>query len=163
MLEEIWKDIKDYEGIYQVSNLGRIRNIEYNWLKAPSLHKGKYLRIQLYKDGKCKYCRVHRLVAEAFIPNPDNKKEINHKDLNASNNNVDNLEWINSEDNITHYMNSDKYRNYLPISKKKKLVHAYQLEKLLKSISTETDPIYTEFINYTLNFINILKRNTSEY
>lgn len=161
MLEE-WKDIKGYEGLYRVSNLGRVYSITYDIIKTLYIHNGRYLKVQLSIKGIKKNRMVHRLVSEAFLPNPDNKREINHKDLNPSNNHVNNLEWVTGKDNISHYLNSDKYRNYLAVSKKKKLVHAYQLEKFLKSIESETDPIYTEFITYTLNFINILKRNTPD-
>lgn len=97
---EIWKDIKGYEGLYQVSSLGRVRNIGNN--KHTPYYKGKtktlyndrgYLRVHLYKNQKIKTCLVHRLVAEAFLPNPNNYKEVNHKDENPSNNMAKNLEW----------------------------------------------------------------------
>lgn len=109
-MEEIWKDIKNYEGLYQVSNLGRVRSLDHirkNGKKSGNeyLSKGKvlksaiqnvgYMFVVLSKNGKTKGYRVHRLVAEAFISNPNNYKCVNHKDENKQNNCVDNLEWCN--------------------------------------------------------------------
>ena len=92
---EIWKDIKNYEGYYQVSNFGNIRSLhkrnKYNLMKLPI--KRGYYQIGLRKDGTRKFCQVHRLVAQAFIDNPLNLPQVNHKDENKLNNIVDNLEW----------------------------------------------------------------------
>ena len=81
---EIFKDIKDYEGLYQVSNLGRMKNLNYRntgreRLMNPSKDTNGYLRVNLWKNGEYKTCYVHRLVAEYFLPNPENKPCINHK------------------------------------------------------------------------------------
>ena len=83
-MKEEWKDIKDYEGLYQVSNWGRILSLNYHRegkaeLKNPSEDKDGYLKVNLWKNGKYKTCKVHRLVAETFLPNPENKPCINHK------------------------------------------------------------------------------------
>ena len=83
-MKEQWKDIKDYEGLYQVSNFGRILSLNYHRegkaeLKNPSEDKDGYLKVNLWKNGKYKTCKVHRLVAETFLPNPENKPCINHK------------------------------------------------------------------------------------
>ena len=111
-MEEIWKDKKDYEGHYQVSNFGRAKSLDrYVKGKGHSLQfkKGRilkpmkdnngYLKVKLCKDGKEKAFTVHRLVAEAFLPNPHNYSCVNHKDENKQNNNVSNLEWCNSKYN----------------------------------------------------------------
>ena len=102
---EIWKDIEGYEGIYQVSNLGRVKryykNSKEKLLKL-QLHRTGYLRVILCKEGRMKTCRVHRLVAKAFIPNPDNKPEVNHKDEDKTNNKVENLEWMTRRENINY-------------------------------------------------------------
>lgn len=95
---EIWKDIKDYEGLYQVSNLGRVKSLanRSNHKKELILkqHKYKgYYKVNLCKNGKRKLCSVHRLVAEAFIQNPENLPCVNHKDENKLNNCIENLEW----------------------------------------------------------------------
>lgn len=104
MTEEIWKDIPNYEGLYQVSNLGNVRSLNYNKTKkikilTPSFDSYGYHHLVLWKDGKRKGFTVHRLVAEAFIPNPDNLHQINHKDEDKTNNCVDNLEWCSAEYN----------------------------------------------------------------
>ena len=86
-MKEEWKDIKGYEGLYQVSNLGRVKSLNYRRTgneKILSLrkHKNGYVYIGLSKNGKTKHLRVHRLVAETFISNPNNYLEVNHKDEN---------------------------------------------------------------------------------
>ncbi len=91
-MNEIWVDIKGYEGQYQVSNTGYVKSIKRNRiLKATNVYG--YLQISLSDHGHIKKCLVHRLVAEAFIPNLDNLPYVNHKDENTMNNNVENLEW----------------------------------------------------------------------
>lgn len=92
---EVWKDIEGYEGLYQVSSLGRVKSLRFGKeriLKAGK-DKGGYLMVNLCKNSKTKMYKVHRLVAQAFIPNPDGLQCINHKDENKTNNCVDNLEW----------------------------------------------------------------------
>ena len=101
-MEEIWKDKKDYEGHYQVSNLGRVKSIKFGKeiiLKQHINIKGGYYYVCLLKNGKHKNYYVHRLVAEAFLPNTDNLPQVNHKDENKLNNSVDNLEWCTNEYN----------------------------------------------------------------
>ena len=94
---EIWKDVVYFEGLYQVSNLGRVKSLNYSRtgrekVLKPSKTNG-YLQVYLYKEGKSKRFSIHRLVAFAFIPNPNNLPIVNHKDEDKSNNCVDNLEW----------------------------------------------------------------------
>lgn len=81
-MEEIWKNVKDYEGKYQVSNLGNVKSLARNKKMRFENEKHGYLRITLYKDKKKTHFFVHRLVAQAFIPNPENKVQVNHKDGN---------------------------------------------------------------------------------
>ena len=106
-MEEEWRDIKDYEGKYQVSNLGRVKSLNYHRdnreqiLNTNSDRYG-YLKVILYKNGKGKSYTIHKLVAEAFIPNPNNYPIINHKDENKQNNRVDNLEWCTYQYNNTY-------------------------------------------------------------
>ena len=104
MIEEIYKDIKDLEGKYQVSNFGNVMSLNYHQtgkskLLKPSKTKDGYLLVNLSKNGKRKIFLVHRLVAEHFIPNIDNLPQVNHKDENKQNNSVDNLEWCTYEEN----------------------------------------------------------------
>ena len=113
---EIWKDIDGYEN-YQISNLGRVKSKRY-WLYnryvykdkilKPSKTKAGYLQVILCKDGKTKNFFVHKLVANHFLKNDNNYKEINHKDENKENNNVDNLEWCNHKYNMNYGNIKDK-------------------------------------------------------
>ena len=101
---EKWKDVVGYEGKYEVSNLGRVRSLNYlrtgkAKLLKQQVDKYGYKRMRLYKDGKAKSLLVHRLVAMAFLPNPNNLPMVNHKDENKTNNNVDNLEWCTASYN----------------------------------------------------------------
>lgn len=102
---EEWKDIIGYEGMYQISSEGRVRSFYHNKWNILSLHiagKTNHLKIGLYKDKCRKHFFVHRLVAIAFIPNPNNYTEVNHKDENPLNNNVNNLEWCNHSYNMNY-------------------------------------------------------------
>jgi hypothetical protein len=104
---ETWKSIKGYEDIYKVSNLGRVKRLKGYGSKNDKILKqrsGKrgYYYINLCKNGKPKSQKIHRLVADAFIPNPNNKPQVNHKDGNKLNNNGKNLEWVTNKENILH-------------------------------------------------------------
>ena len=125
---EIWKDIKGYENLYQVSNYGNVRSIKYikylikderkwkkYWIentkieyKLLSLGKNGsgYITVSLRKNNKSCTYYVHRLLCSEFIPNPENKRTVNHKDGNKHNNNLYNLEWANQKENISHYWNT---------------------------------------------------------
>lgn len=100
-MKQVWKTIEKYPN-YEVSNYGKVRNkTTGRQLKAHPNSSG-YLRVPLFKNGKSKQVFVHRLVAEAFIPNPHNKKQVNHIKKPITNNRVNNLEWCNQSDNIIH-------------------------------------------------------------
>lgn len=101
-MNEIWKDIPQYEGLYQVSNYGRVKNVNTGKIKAQSIAGNGYQRVHLYKCGKDRNEYVHRLVAMAFIPNPDNLPQVNHKDEDKANNIVDNLEWCSAKYNMNY-------------------------------------------------------------
>lgn len=101
MKEEIWRTIEDYP-TYKVSNLGQVRNIKTGRVLRPSRDAGGYLRVILCLNGKPKSHLIHRLVATAFIPNPENKRTVNHISGDKTNNCVDNLEWNTYSENIKH-------------------------------------------------------------
>ena len=99
-MKQIWKDIKGYEGLYQISNLGNVYSIKNNkLLKLHISHKG-YVVVCLYKNKKQHTQQIHRLIAQAFIPNPNNYPQINHIDGNKKNNQINNLEWCTQSYNI---------------------------------------------------------------
>lgn len=101
-MKEIWKDIEGYDGFYQVSNLGRVKSVKSKYLRKLNLTHDGYCKINLSSNGETHWFRVHRLVAQAFIPNPENKPEVNHIDEDKTNNNVDNLEWVTRKENANH-------------------------------------------------------------
>lgn len=107
MQEEIWKDVVGYEGLYQVSNIGNVKSLKYKHsskIRKLAFHYTRqgYIRVHLTKNKIDKYLLVHRLVAEAFISNPENLPIINHIDGNKSNNIVTNLEWCTHKHNYQH-------------------------------------------------------------
>ena len=106
-MQEIWKDIKGFEGMYQVSNMGNVKSLNYNHtneskMLIPLKRKDGYLKVRLYKNKGYGTFFVHRLVAETFIKKVPNKIIINHKDGNKSNNRVNNLEWCTQKENVNH-------------------------------------------------------------
>lgn len=101
MSKEIWRPIKDFEDIYEVSNMGRVRRIGGN-IKKPQDNRNGYPMVMLYRHCKHKKIFIHRAVAEAFVPNPRGVNIVNHKDETRNNNRADNLEWVTHMENI-HY------------------------------------------------------------
>lgn len=107
---EVWKDIKGYEGAYQVSNLGNVKSLRREHpvnkccrdrILKPQTQRG-YSRVMLWSGVDSRWESVHRLVAEAFLQNPENKQQVNHIDGNKRNNCVSNLEWVTPSENVRH-------------------------------------------------------------
>ena len=110
----IWKPVKNYEGLYEVSDLGLVKSLDrvHDLGNRKCLYRGKlmqardngmgYLRIKLSKNNKARRVMLHRVIAEAFIPNPFNYKTVNHKDGNKKNNTISNLEWCTQKQNVKH-------------------------------------------------------------
>ena len=141
-MDEIWCDIDGYEGLYQISNKGRVKSLykgSERILKLWDNGRG-YLRVYLTKENTSKYIRVHRLVARAFIPNPENKPQVNHKDENKLNNCVENLEWSTAKENNNFGTRNERAGNSLSIpilqySKSGKFIRewtgAHEVERVL--------------------------------
>lgn len=107
MQTEIWKPVKGYEGLYEISNFGRVKSLgndksRKEKILKPIKDKGGYLYVGLCRDGKGKWFKVHRLVAEAFLPNPEGFEQVNHKDENKSNNCSSNIEWCSHKYNSNY-------------------------------------------------------------
>lgn len=100
--KEVWKDVKHYEGLYKVSNHGRVWSVHKNGYKKINTKENGYKFVQLYNNGKMRNEYIHRLVAMAFIPNLRNLPQVNHKDENKSNNCADNLEWCDKKYNANY-------------------------------------------------------------
>ena len=157
-MEEIWKDIPGYEGLYQISNKGKIKGL-YRYNKILKTHCNKhngYVYALLCNNKKEKCYRVHRLVAQTFLENKENKPYVNHKDGNKQNNCVENLEWCTAKENTEH-----AFKNGLISIKKGKENHMYgkygdKHWNSKKVMNIETGKIYNSFgdIARELNIIN---------
>lgn len=156
---ENWKDIKGYEGFYQVSNLGRVRSLERDVycqngivrhmeekILVQCLCGDGYPLVNLCKNGKKKNMLVHRLVAEAFLQNPENKPMVNHKNENPLNNCVDNLEWCTASYNINYGTRNERMiqnrRSYkLGNHPKAKQVFCVELNKKFDCIASAQEEL----------------------
>lgn len=141
MKEEIWKDIKGYEGSYQVSNLGRVKGLRREVFKRgictlpESIMKQRlsfgYCRICLTQNGMRGYYFVHRLVADAFIPNPENKPEIDHINTVKNDNRIENLQWATKSENAQNPISVKRKYASRPIGNKNpnsKIIKQYSIE-----------------------------------
>lgn len=155
---EVWKDVKNYEGYYIVSSMGKVKSLDRivlgkngascfrcGKLKSSVTNRGGYLLVMLSKNNKPKSCRIHRLVAEAFIPNPDNLPCIDHINTIRTDNRVSNLRWVTQKENCNNelskksYSEANKGRVLSEEWKKKigkgngKLVYCIELDKIFES------------------------------
>jgi uncharacterized HNH endonuclease L245 len=125
---EIWRDIKNYENLYKVSNTGKIFSLKSNKILSTKCSNTKaYLTVKLTNDiGKVTTYRVHRIVAETFLKNPKHKSQVNHIDMNRHNNNIKNLEWVTAKENTKHALKNkpfmlDGLKNYNKFIKPNKI------------------------------------------
>lgn len=144
-MEELWKDIKDYEGLYQVSDLGRVKSLlKGEKILKPGLAKG-YLRVVLYKDKKRKRFMVHRLVAEAFLPNPEHKPEVDHINTNRTDNRAENLRYCTRVENQNNPLSKQKMSEALkgkhPTEETKRKIS----DTLKGKYTGEKNPLYGKF------------------
>ena len=151
LFNEVWRPVKGYEGLYEVSNLGNVRSVDKHLMFGNQycLFKGKpkksfpnsmgYLRTNLFKNGQGKNYFVHRIVAEAFVPNPKNLPCIDHIDRNYLNNSADNLRWCTQKENC----NNPLTREYANIKNRSKEVHEKRLATKRKNQSYGCEvPVY---------------------
>ena len=147
---EIWKDIEDYERLYQVSNLGNVKSKKRNKLLKPYTTSNDYLVVKLSHNNKQINYFVHRLVAKAFIPNPENKPQVNHKDENIQNNNANNLEWCTHSYNQNYGKRNKRVQEKLGIK-----INQYDLKgnyiKTFNSITEAQKKCNTTHINECLS------------
>ena len=148
MKNEEWRDVADYEGLYQVSSEGRVKSLERTFIDKsgrkqtvkerilkPGMDKGGYLRIDLCASGKSRMFSVHRLVCQAFHDNPENKLDVNHINENKTDNRACNLEWSTRKKNCNHGT-----RNVRMAETKSKQVGQYTLNgELIKVWSSATE------------------------
>ena len=137
-MKEIWKPIEGTAGVYEVSNTGKVRCTNYKQTgetKELTSHEkmGGYLQLRVKADGKLKTVVVHRLVAKAFVPNPDGKPEVNHKDGNKKNNHADNLEWVTRSENIQHAVDSGLRERVAVAAMKRGKVWIKELHEMQKT------------------------------
>ena len=122
------KDIKNYEGLYAITEDGRVWSYKSNKFMTPAQNNG-YLFVNLYKEHKLKKAYIHRLVAEAYLPNPDNLPEVNHKDENKANNALSNLEWCTRQYNNSYGMRNERISKALG-----KSVLCVELDRVFRSV-----------------------------
>lgn len=129
--QEMWKDIIGYEGLYQISNYGNVKSLEKKVMNRTNKERilkifdngNGYYQVVLQKNKKKKSYKVHRLVAEAFISNPNNLPCVNHKDCNRKNNKFENLEWCTVDYNVKYAS-----KNSVDYQKRRKKVNQYDME-----------------------------------
>ena len=150
-MKEIYKDIEGFEGLYQVSNLGRVKSLNYNHtgkegVLTPALNSYGYCKVSLWKNGKMRVKSIHRLVADAFIDNPNNLPCVNHINGVKTDNSVENLEWCTYKENNAHAIENNLRPSQIKIVCK-------ETGKEYKSIRHAADDVgtYESFLRYYVN------------
>lgn len=159
-MREKWKDIKDYDGLYQVSNLGNVKSLgnksnhKEPIILKPTINKNGYMAVRLQKDKKVKYIFIHKLVAEAFLRKKKENLQVNHKDGNKRNNKVNNLEWCTASENIIHSfkigLRKPTIKKVYQLDKNNNLINIY---KSAKEASKKTGVYYTDITQCCRNEI----------
>lgn len=141
MSKEIWQDIEGYEGLYQVSNMGRVKSLKWNKerILKPYATRNGYLLVHLRAGENEKRLLVHRLVAAAFVPNPRNKPQINHVNEIKADNRACNLEWMTAKENINHGSHNER-----SAKKRSKPVGQFTLDGELLKTWTSTMEAYRQ-------------------
>lgn len=162
-MEEIWKDITGYEGLYQISNLGNVVSLNFNRenkrKQLKKLTRTGYYYVCLSKNNVKKNKNLHRIIAEHFIPNPENKPQINHKNGIKKDNRIENLEWVTSKENMVHAWKNNL--NY--VSKKSIETAKKQCKKNFSktTLDTETGIFYDSFYD-ACYYLNLNYQNTTQ-
>jgi DNA-binding NarL/FixJ family response regulator len=156
-MEEIWKDVPGWEGIYQISNLSRIRCIRVTYFEGDDF--GDCIRVTLSDNERKERHPIHRLVAQAFIGIPAENLVVNHKDGNKRNNRVDNLEWVTQSENMKHALRTGlkKILRGEEINKKLTTANVIQILELIKNGISNMD-IATQF-NVSHTMISQIRNN----
>ena len=152
-MQEIWKDINGYEGLYQVSTLGRVKSLEKNGKKCKilksNLNNNGYTHVILSKLNKRKTILIHRIVALAFIPNTDNKPQINHINGIKNDNRILNLEWSTAAENTKHAFNTGLRKIPMSSDLQKQRAREIRSKKLIDSVTGVIYPsIRSAYKNY---------------
>ena len=161
---EIYKDVEGYEGLYQVSNLGNVKSLGNDKTRKEKIRiltknkKNGYLFLILSKEGKHKRYYIHRLVAQAFIDNPNNLPEVNHKDEDKTNNHVTNLEFCDRKYNVNYGTRTEKTsKQVLCVETGKVYYSAYEVERQLgfarSNISSACNGRIKQAYGYTWKFV----------
>ncbi|KEF40157.1 NUMOD4 motif/HNH endonuclease [Schinkia azotoformans MEV2011] len=171
MVSEVWKEVKGYEGLYEISNHGRVRSLDKvdylgrkykSRIMKPQKNNKGYYQVIFTKDRKIKSHYVHRLVALAFLPNSDRKFQVNHIDGKKQNNSVENLEWVTQEENIQHAydtgLNCASNRAKGERSGKAKLTKNQVIEIYTRVHKGESGPILANEFGVTRYTISDIKR-----
>ena len=140
------KDIIGYEGLYAITSCGKVWSYRSQKFLKPSMSKDGYLRAGLHKDGKLRTIEIHRLVAEAYIPNPEGKPQVNHIDEIKTHNYINNLEWVSAKENVNHGTRTQRAsetrkRNNIKLERSGKKVYCVELDKVFNSQRAAADEL----------------------
>lgn len=144
------KPIPEYEGLYSITEDGDVFGHKYNRFLKPALNRRGYRRVDLYKNGKGRTSKIHRLVSITYIPNTENKREVNHIDGNKLNNHISNLEWCTRSENLKHAFKNNLHKIDTKIGEdhnnaKLKEVDVIEIRRLLKDTNMTQKQIGIDF------------------